>query len=217
MIKIILTIAVVGVALVAFGQGAVNLDNTPVISGATGRLALDTAGNYYAGPFGIEVWYRNGTNVEAAINALNGGAPPSAQNAYMLLVIDGFYLATTLSGQSNSFAGVITLGQLNIPGVTPKGSDITIALAMWVGGARSYPAAENDSFNDASVKGGVINFANPTTDYTAGPTPPLPPYLSGWNSDLIMTSLGVPEPAAFRLVVLGAGTFLLAFRRRHHS
>lgn len=194
--KLALTLAAVGLTLAAFGQGAVVLDN----GSSAGGPVLDQAGNFYEGPYGLEVWYLNGTTVPNVANSTLG---------YLGLGAQGFALATTLPGKSNAGnAGIVQLGQLSIPGVTPKGGPVVLALAMWAGSAPRFEDAAN-----AQGKGGVLAFSNPTSDYTAVPTP-TPPTLTGWGSDLVMLTLApVPEPTTFALAGLGAAA-LLIFRRR---
>jgi len=198
--KVLATVAAIGLTVAAFGQGAINLDNSV---GAAGGPTLDSAGNYYSGTYGLEVWYQNGSTIPGGIN---GVAPNSAYSA-----LSAFTLATTITGKTITAAnaGVFQLGQLNIPGVSPAGSSIVVALAMWNGSALSFTAAEN-----AQIKGGVIAFVNPTSDYSSA-TPPPTPFLTGFGSDLVMTQLApVPEPSTIALAGLGAAA-LLIFRRRN--
>ncbi len=181
-----------------FAQGAFFVDNSSISPG----LAKSVAGSYYSGVYALQVWYLNGTTLPGNINTVTN------TTAYSNLTTDGFTLATNYLNQTitSGNAGTFTLGQLNIPGVTPAASSIIVALAAWTGSGSSFTAAPF---------AGVIAFTQSTVNYTASPAPTAPA-LTGWgtyNKDLIMTPVAVPEPTTIALAGLG-GAALLAFRRK---
>jgi len=197
--------ATVGIALGAFAQGSVAIENADI--SALYGVSLNSEGSYFDGTLTIQVWYLNGTNANGAINAGNGGANGNL-GGYNAMVNAGFTLAHSYSGVtmvSGVSDGTFNLGALNIPGVTPAGANVDLALVAFTGA--SYSTLGSDS--------GVINFLQPTANYLVTP-PPTPPNLTvGWNtfgSDLIMTQV-IPEPGTFALAGLGAAA-LLIFRRR---
>lgn len=200
--KALLTItAVMGLSLGAFGQGAVNVDNSTL---ADGSITLDIAGNYFAGIYGLEVWVKNGTSQPLApINSL-AGAQGSAV-AYGQLTALGFTKEATFLNRNNTGNdGIVNIGQVNMADVSPAGSTVTIALAGWLGSGSSFLGAS---------KGGVVAFYNATADYTQVPAP-TPPTITGWdaaNTDLILVT--VPEPGTLAIAGLGLVS-LLALRRR---
>jgi hypothetical protein len=205
--KTILTsLATMLFALGAFAQGGVILDNKSAARGIT------TGGNnFYDGSAGIEIWYLNGSSYN--LSSINGqAANPSA--AYSQLSSSGFTLATSFQNAQVALGG-FGFGGLNIPGVTPAGSPITLAVVAFTGTGSSFSGAAN---------GGVLAFYQPTVDYTASP-PPLPSDLTaafsgpgqpgGFNTtDLVLNPItAVPEPSSFALAGLGAAAMLI-FRRR---
>ena len=198
-----------GLAFGSFGQGAVDFNN----SSASGGVAHGTAGTYtYDGPYGVELWMLNGNTVPANINSLDG---VNSSQAYANLTADGFVLETKTSGTiSAGFEGIISgLGNVKMADVNraTAGGNAVLAVAFWEGNAASFGGA---SF------AGVMAFVNPTSDYTAQPTPTAPG-LTGWDTapgapgtpgkDLVTTA--VPEPGTFALAGLGAAA-LFIFRRR---
>lgn len=197
--KVLITgLATVAIALGAFAQGAVDISNASSAGGPT------QAGNYYGGPYGLEVWWMNGT----AAPAIAGGTA-----AYLSLEKAGFQLATTISGKSIPAGqeGIISgLGAVEIAGVDRNANQgkAILALAMWTGSAASFANAAN-----ASGTGGVLTFANDTSNFTTSPKPTAPS-LTGWDQNLLLIPLvPIPEPATFALAGLGAAA-LLIFRRR---
>jgi hypothetical protein len=164
---------------------------------------LNTAGNFYSGAYGLQVYELNTATLPGNINSFDG---VNSTTAYQNMLADGYTLQGSFTGKTITAAnaGVFSLGSLNMAGVSPAGGTVSIALVAWTGAGTSFPSSGN---------AGVITFVNPTSDYTATPTP-TPKNLTGWGSlgkDLIMTP--VPEPATFALAGLGAAA-LMIFRRR---
>jgi len=207
--KLALTSAsVMALALGAFGQGAVFVDN----STSTGSLSQTAQGNYYTGTANIEVWYLNSTAAsDANINSLNGssalvGGVSANVAAYNFLTADGFTLATQILGVSVG-DGVISIPTaLEIAGITLANGGALFGIAAWTQGS-SFTSTPGGF-------GGVLTFFNPTSNYTVPPPgTPVPPALNNWNPDLVMTPITVPEPGISALAGLGAAAMMI-FRRR---
>jgi hypothetical protein len=218
--KLLFALATTGLTtLTAFGQGAVIIDN----NNALGYLDLGTDGAHYDGAFGLEVWYRNGTTADNAINSLNGGI---FGQAYWLLAADGFSLATSKANAGTSIGGVFSGGEVDIKapgGSLPSGQagpgldrtiangEVTLAVLFWVG-TGSFMSGPGPNYV------GAISFVTPTSDWTiAPPNTPIPPLTdnfagTGAHTDLIMTGV-VPEPSVFVLVGLGTAALLFFWRR----
>jgi len=200
---VITSLATVGLALGAFAQGGIVVDNSQAAHG----FVLGNSASFYDGPIGLQVWFQNGTTFQ--VSGINGQANnPGA--AYSSLSSSGFTLATTFVNAS-SLAGGVSLGDLHIPGVTPGGSTVTLAIAAWQGSGAAFPTAGNGN-------GGVLAFYQPTADYTIVPTPTSPDLTAatgGFNTtDLHLNAVtAVPEPSTFALAGLGAAAMLI-FRRR---
>ncbi len=194
---IIISLAACGIVAGAFGQGSIILDDSVITPG----VALDHAGNYYTGTFGLQVFILNTSTLPSNINPFNG---INSAAAFANLLSDGYLLEATFANQTMVNPGVFSLSEVKLPDISPAGSTECIALVAWTGSASSF------GFGGGSI-GGVITFINPTVDYTLEPAP-TPPDLTGWNAlgqDLIMA---VPEPSLFALAGTGA-TALIIFRR----
>jgi len=190
-------IAILAFSLVALAQGVIDLDDSTNANG----VAISTAGNYYFGTFGMEVWELSGaTSVPPGINI----APASGSGiaAYNAMVAAGFKKQATFVNQAMSPPGTFTLGDLTMPDVTPAGSTVVLALAVWNTSASSWAGMLSNA--NENTAGGVLAFLNPTTNPGISPTPE-PASLSGWTSgDLVMTkTLNVPPTKLYgSLVVL---------------
>lgn len=130
------------------------------------------------------------------------------------MVPDGFKKEVSYVNKTMS-QGEFELGQVLLPDVTPAGSTVVLALAVWNTAASSWAAMLSSANTNAAA--GVLAFVNPTVAPTSGP-PPVLASLPGWSSsvgDLVMTALyaNIPEPSTLSLVGLGAAALLL-FRQR---
>jgi hypothetical protein len=203
---LIIGVATLGLALGAYGQGSVAIDNTFSAYGPVEDAAL----NYYGGTFGLEVWYQNGVQPIAPVNSFAGVLPDGNAQAYD--IVDGWTLAATFAGQNNSGTpGVIQLGALNIPGVSPAGGQITLALAMWTGAHASWALASADPL----AKGGVVALNTATVNYNLQPPPTPTTIEAGWDAagtDLILTPF-IPEPSSLALGAMGLAALLIRRRK----
>jgi len=145
---ILTTLATMGLALGGFAQGSLILDNNQAAHGIT------TNGGFYSGSAGLQVWYLNGSAYN--LSSINGAS--SSTSAYSRLTTDGFTLATTFVNATIGVGG-FSLGNLQIAGVTPAGSTVTLAIAAWQGNGAAF----------GTTAGGVLAFYQPTVDYTAAP------------------------------------------------
>jgi PEP-CTERM motif len=199
--KLLMGMALAGSTLAALGQGSVLVDNQTAVGG----IAIYIAGNYYTGPYGVEIWAKTGA-IGANINAFNGNNPATA---YANLSVDGYQLATTFADRTMtmSFPGtLVALGTATAANVNPGIN--AVAVVAWTGNAASFDAAVA-----GGAKAGVYTFVN---GFFTIPGPPT--ILSdGWGAtDLIMGAgliTSIPEPGTFALVGLG-GAMLLGLRRR---
>jgi hypothetical protein len=207
--RLVLTgVAILALALGAFAQGVINLDNSTTPYGVTVENAAGNGSAYYSGTFGMEVWELGGrTSVPAGINNYDA-APFSASCllAYQDMVAAGFKWEATYAKQV-MVDGTFSLGNLTMSDVTPPGSQVVLALAVWNNSAQSWRAATHD----ALFLGGVVAFLTPTVPPAA---PGLPPPIgadinAGWTAvgtDLVMEDIeaAIPEPGSLALAGLGA-------------
>ena len=195
--------ATVATASGAFAQGSVNFSDAPLLSVGVQVGVPGQAANWYVGTYSIELWELNGTTAPT----LPPANPYSALTTDGFTLIKGFYGLTMTAGNP----GVFALGEVDYGGVTPKGGSATFAIAAWNSAYNTWVAAV--SGQDVAFRGGVVDFVNPTGDYTKTPTPDIPPDLTGWDATGNSLIMSVPEPTTFALAGLGAAA-LLIFRRR---
>jgi hypothetical protein len=202
--QIIILTALLSAAGITLGQGTINLysayDDT-----YTGGVTVDSAGNYYTGTYGLQVWALNSTTLPAGINL--SPAPGSGVAAYNTMVADGFTLQASFTGQSMS-EGFVNFGAVTLP--TIPGPEAVLALVAWNTSATNWAAMLSSA--NASTRAGVIAFVNPVTPLFLNPG--VPASLTGWTEDLVMTA--IPEPSSLALLGLGVGT-ALAFRCQHRQ
>jgi PEP-CTERM motif len=210
--KIIITLtAITGMTAAAFAQGSINVDNSSV-GGGLSRGATQAAGQglYFSGNYTLQVWFLNAASVPINITS-DAHLTTTGAAAYANLATDGFTLANSYVNKNITAlnAGVFSLASLNIAGVSPKGGNTVIALAAW---ANNLAGTGTPGANFGGI-GGVFAFINPTSDYTALPTP-TPAFLTGWTgvNDLVMVP--VPEPATLALAGLGSLASLVMLRRK---
>ncbi|MCX6924897.1 MAG: PEP-CTERM sorting domain-containing protein, partial [Verrucomicrobia bacterium] len=153
--------------------------------------------------FGIEVWGLNAASVPPGINL--DPSPGSGVAAYSALQADGFTLQATFAGWpmiSGRFGGRSVI----LP--TIPGPEAVLALAVWNTSAPSWAAMLGGA--DSDTRAGVIAFVNPVTVTIVNPAGPAS--LTGWTSDLVLTT--IPEPSVLTLVSLGGAALLLVRHRR---
>ena len=196
--KLALTgIATLALGAAAFAQGIVAIDD----SQSGGGIADLTAGSYYTGPFGMEVWDYTGTTIPSGINnALTQLA------AYTAMTSVPFTKEQTFTGTMSD--GTFSLGTVTMSQAIPAGSSVVIGLAAWNNSGANWAAG-----TPQGAHAGVIAFVNPTVANPGGGPPPVPASLSGFASDLVMTTVSTPEPGTLALAGLGLAS-LLIFRRR---
>jgi hypothetical protein len=213
--KLALTgVAVFAFAVGALAQGAINMDN----SAANNGVADLTAGNYYGGPYGLQLWELNPLPTGSALTTLLAGinTASSGSAALALLTTDGFTMENEWDNQTMPAGGIIKLGVYSMADV-PAGASCVLGLAVW-----NTSTTLATALTATGTHLGVIAFPEQTVNLV-GPPPGIPFDLSGinqaagfgWNSvgqDLVMTTV-IPEPGTLTLAGLGVAA-LLIFRRR---
>jgi hypothetical protein len=199
-------------ALGAFAQGIIDLDN----SANANRVETNTGGDIYTGTYGMEVWELSPPpwSAEAVVAGIDifDAAPVWGYGlwAYNQMEADGFKKEATFANQTMT-DGTFSLGNLTMPDVTPAGSTVVLALAVWTTSQPNWSAMVAHAVRGATCCG-VIAFMNPTGNPEV--SPPSAPNLTGWTpniGDLAMMS--IPEPGTLALAGLGVAA-LLIFRRR---
>jgi len=203
--KTILTLALVGVAAVAFGQGRISIENDlHLVQFSTDASQLLAADASFAGK---SVPTPNDT----------GGLVPSGKT-----IVFGLYAGSTagslslmttlpLSLDDTSLAdGTIGSTGFVLPSGLPGGVACFMQVAAWDGAfANEALALAGGSY------GGISSVFTMTPAGTGSPNPP-PSSIQGgsstWSGPVILTAV-VPEPSTFALAGLGAAA-LLIFRRR---
>jgi hypothetical protein len=194
-------------ALDASAQGTIIVDNAIANNG----VADLTAGNYYTGTYGLELFYApepagGSSALTAFLSGINGLQGLAAYNA---MVADRFTALTGGEFDNQTMSdGIIAFGQetfVNLPAGT-----VVLGLLAWTG---SGTAAAATAGNPSGVHLGVLAFPQVSVNLFGAAEPPTPFDLhSGWNSvgqDLVMGP--VPGPSVFALIGVGVGA-VLAFR-----
>jgi hypothetical protein len=188
-----------GLTLAALGQGSIGgwigVDNTLSI----GAVTVDTAGNWYTGTYGVEIWAKSGA-IGGNINSFNG-QPGGTVIAYANLALDGYVLGGTFANKNMSAPGTIVgVGTARFNNIDPGPN--AVAVVAWNTSAPSFSAAVA-----GGAKAGVYTFVNGFYIDLQAPTT----LGDGWGStDLVMTP--VPEPGRFALAGLGAAVLLIFHR-----
>jgi len=202
--------AVFALALGAYGQGAVVVQNATL----NPFICNGDANTPYSGNFSMQVWELNASSIPANLAAINGtvgnNGVGNSPDTYGLLATDGFTLGagkTFTGNMSGANAGIFNFGELDMPSVSPAGGTVVLALAVWA----------NNTGGWGSANSGMAVFKNPTSDYTVSPPLP-PPNLTGWDNNgtgpnLVMTP-SIPEPSVLALAGLGAAALLIIRRRK---
>jgi hypothetical protein len=199
--KLILTLALVGVSAVAFGQGTVNIENDQHVV----QLTTDTSKLLFADQ--VSGWPGSAIPVPND----SGGLIPSGKS-----IVVGLYggtssgslsLLTTLplSNDQNTFTdGVISPNGFTLP--FAGGSPAFFIFAAWDGAFASEAAAQagGSYYGDSGVF---------TVTPSSGTTLPASIQTASWTGGPVILTAVVPEPSTFALAGLGAAA-LLIFRRR---
>ena len=209
--RFLVLVTTLGSALGAFAQGQVDVDNYAATTSRQG-VSDFTADNYYAGPYGVQVWELSppptGAALATLLNTIN-----NSQNTvgYAALVANGFKLEKEVDNQTSP-GYYVSSGLVNLPDVTPAGGNIILGLAIW-----NTPTSYATAVAAAGTRLGVIAFPQTTLNPVLQNGTP-PNITLGWLSlnggtgqELVMTP--IPEPGSLAILGLGAGV-LLAFRRR---
>jgi hypothetical protein len=195
--------AMVGFTLATLGQSWIYVDNTVSIGGVT----IDTAGNYYNGPYGVEVWAKPGA-IGDNINSFNGQAG-GANTAYGSLAADGYVLGGTFANKNMRDGWFINAGEAYWPNFNM--GYYAVAVVVWNSSAGSFSAAVT-----GGSKAGVYTFIS-FLFYDTHDNAPITLGDFWGTTDLVMTT--VPEPGMFALVGLGGAALLIfhifGLMRRH--
>jgi hypothetical protein len=197
-------IANLTLALGALAQGTIDLDDSKLANG----VATQTAGDYYTGTYGMEVWELSGATVIPA--GINGSLP---YLAYDMMVADGFTKEATFAHETMTVPGTFVLGEITLPNVTPAGSAVVLGLAVWDTSDLSWNAM---LIGRGHAIAGVIAFVNPTANPAGSGPPPVPANLTGWTpgvGDLVMVT-PLPEPSALALAGVGVAALFVLRRRK---
>ncbi len=198
-------VAALTLTLAAYGQGTMLVESSLANNGVTDL----TAGNYYAGPYGLQVWELSpeptGSALTTLLNGINGLTGLQAYNA---MVADGFKMVTEYDDQSMSSEGSIQLGQQTFFNL-PVGN-IVLGLVAWNTGT-TFAALP------ATAHVGALAFPQYAVNSLID-SPFAETLSAGWNSvgeDLVMVP--IPEPASLALLGLGVGVFLVPLWRRRQQ
>jgi hypothetical protein len=193
--KLILTTALsVGVAIGAFAQGQITIDNTQATSNSPTALASGFVFTNNAGNVGLEL-----NNVSLSIT---GGPNAGTQTLIAtLLANSGQIVAGNNAGQAGVFLDLSASNVYPVSGVALNATAV-LDVQFWEGNFSSYAAAKAAN----ALVGDTGFFNNPT----GGGGTITPADLIGMPS--VQLSV-VPEPTTIVLGGLGAAALLL-FRRR---
>jgi len=208
--KLLLTLALVGVAAVAFGQGTVNFNNGTTLANAH-QIILGPDASRLAADVGWVNTSYGGTAVYTAGDS--GGNIPSGK-----IIEAGLYAGTDVGSLTLVTTVPVTtsLGSL-LDGTFPQLAVTLGSIAPGATGTFQIGAWDSTyaSFAAARAGGGYAGISAVFTSTTGGVgTPPSTAVnlnnAAGWVGPIVLT---VPEPSLFALAGLGAAA-LLVFRRR---
>jgi len=212
--KTLLTLATLGMAVGAFGQGLVYFDNLSAASpyiqienAQGGVISVAYALNDSGKNPGSAPWY-----VALLYNATSGGGiAQSVMNTDILAT----YEPNTSSGSGNDGTGTFEdySGGTRVKVQAPNVGAATFEVVSWIGTATTWTAA---LAGGATYTGESPEFTLAAVATTGTPAPPAVPSVNGtgaWNGLLNMTPASVPEPTTIALGGLGAAALLL-FRRK---
>jgi len=187
--KLILTASLMVVAVAAFGQGQLIMNN----AGPT-RLFLDSNRD---GATNGEPFWAAGPTSQVAVYGLTGNGASEGSLVLQTTAMTNLFSPGLFAGGTRS---------LTIPA-----GPATVQVRAWSGAFPSYEAAQAAALGgDPSVVTGRSNPLNITL--TLAPTPP-PSLVSAGLNQFGVSPAVVPEPSSIALGLLGLGAVVL-FRRR---